>query len=413
LDARTAALDIDATVGFLVPTPAATMPSGMQRTLLGQNRLATALTPWKTLPGIEFAKSVQYVGSDSDGRHYRATVGLSTFVGMIPLADLQAVTGLGRDVSAVPVDVWLNAQGHVSRIAGAFAGGAFTMSLRGQGAKAFVPAGPQAEAVGIPAANADSVPAAAGFLGSGIPRLPGSTNGVSGVRVGRSTLSIPYGDGVAAPADWYFPTQVDGTIAALGVIWLQHASGVTGDSLSVLAGDLARQTNSIVVAPSLPATMHWSIAGDPARRAVAALFEGGRTALVGSATVAGYVGDGGPLTGKFVLVGHSAGGGFATAVAADYAAHNPASTDLVGVIMADGVSRGAFDGSGTFAAQVAALDARSIPVYQLAAPAQLWNAYGATTYVVAAMNPGRFRCLVLSGGSHVVCSVGGDPSGDI
>ncbi|MFM8893133.1 MAG: lipocalin family protein, partial [Planctomycetia bacterium] len=118
------------------------------------------------------------------------------------------------------------------------------------------------------------------------------------------------------------------------------------------------------------------------------------------------------LTGTFVLAGHSAGGGFMTAVAADYAAHNPASTDLIGVVMEDGVSRGAFDGSGSFAAQVAALDARSIPVYQLAAPAQLWNAYGATTNALMATNPGRFRGVVLTGGSHVDGMVGGDPAGD-
>ncbi|MFM8892921.1 MAG: hypothetical protein ACKOTB_15140, partial [Planctomycetia bacterium] len=361
LDTRTLALDIDATVGFLVPPPGPGMPSGMQQTVLGQNRLASALTPWKTLPGIEFATGVQYVGSDSYGRHYRATVGLSTFAGMLPLADLDAAPSLGRDGSPASVDVWLNPQGNVSRIAGTFAGGAFTMALRGQGAKAFVPALPQAEAVGLAAANAGPAPAAAGILGSSLPRLPGISNGVSGVLVGRATLAIPYGAGVAAPADWYFPTQVNGTIEAQGVIWLQHASGATGGSLAALAGDLARQTNSIVVAPSLPATMNWSLADAPARRAVAALFEGGRSALVGSARAAGYAGDGGPLTGTFVLAGHSAGGGFVTAVAADYAAHNPASTDLVGVIMEDGVSRGAFDGSGSFATQVAALDARRSP----------------------------------------------------
>ncbi|MCX7414102.1 MAG: lipocalin family protein [Planctomycetia bacterium] len=413
VDARTAALDIDASVGFggqPLPQPS---PSGMQRTRLGENRLATSLTPLKTLPGIEFAKSVQYVGSDSYGRHYRAVVGLSTFTGMIPLADLQAAPSIGRDNSSMPVDVWVNAKGNVSRIAGAFAGGTFNMSLRGQGATGFVPATAQAQAVGMNAANAQSVPAVTGILGGEDPRLPGTRNGVSGVQVGRSTLAIPFGGGVQAPADWYFPTQADGAIDAQGVIWLQHASGATGGALSVLAGDLARQTNSIVVAPSLPTTMNWSLAGDSARRAVASLFEGGRSALAGSAAAAGYVGQASALTGKFVLAGHSAGGGFVTAVAADYAAHNSASADLVGVIMYDGVSGGAFDGSGSFATQVAELDARSIPVYQLAAPAQLWNAYGATTNALVAVDPGRFRGVVLTGGSHVDAIVGNNPSDDI
>ena len=413
LDSRTKALDIDVTVGFLEPSMGAVAPAGMQRTALGQNRLATSLTPWKTLPGIEFAKSVQYVGSDSYGLHYRALVGLSTFTGMIPLADLQAAPSLGRDGSSVPVDVWVNAQGNVSRIAGAFAGGVFTMSLRGHGATGFVPAISDAQGVGMNVASMQSVPAAAGILSSEQSRMPGVRNGVSGVQVGRSTLTIPYGGGVEATADWYFPTQADGTINAQGVIWLHHASGATGGSLHVLALDLARQTNSIVVAPSLPTTMNWSTAGDLARRAVASLFEGGRSALAGSAVAAGYVGDAGTLTGKFVLAGHSAGGGFVTAVAADYAAHNLSSSDLVGVIMYDGVSRGAFDGSGSFAAQVAQLDARFIPVYQLAAPAQLWNAYGATTNALMATDPGRFRGVVLTGGSHIDAVVGSNPSDDI
>lgn len=413
LDTRTELLDIDASVGFLMPPPGATLPSAMQRTTLGENRLATSLTPWHALPGIEFAKSVQYVGSDSHGRHYRAVVGLSTFAGMIPLADLQDAPSIGRDGSPVPVDVWVNARGNVSRIAGVFSGGAFSMALRGQGGTGFVPATAGLQSNGASVATTPSAPAALALLAAGTPYLPGANNGVSGVRVGSSTLVIPFGDGVAAPADWYFPTQVDGTTTAQGVIWLQHASGATGGGLSGLAVDLARQTNSIVVALSLPTTMNWSLAADPARRAVASLFAGDRSALAASASAAGYAGDPGALEGKFVLAGHSAGGGFVTAVAADYAAHNPASADLLGVIMYDGVSRGAFDGSGSFAAQVAALDSRSIPVYQLAAPAQLWNAYGATTNALAATDPGRFRGAVLTGGSHVDAIVGSSPSDDV
>lgn len=413
LSTRTAALDIDASVGFMEPLPGAMNPSGMQRMMLGENRLATSLTPLNTLPGLEFAKSLQHIGNDSYGRHYRAVVGLSTFAGMIPLADLQAAPSLGRDGSPVPVDVWVNAQGNVSRIAAAFAGGAFTMSLRGQGAAGFMPGVAQAQGVATNTAQAGAVTAATTILVNHSPSLPGVTNGVSGVRTGRSTLTIPFGDGVAAPADWYFPTQVDGTTDAHGVIWLQPASGTTGGSVVSLALDLARQTNSIVVAPSLPTTMNWSLAGDPARRAVASLFEGSRSALVASAAAAGYAGDAGQLMGRFLLAGHSAGGGFVTAVAADYVANNPTSTDLVGVVMEDGVAQGAFDGSGSFAAQVAALDARSIPVYQLAAPAQLWNAYGATTNALVATNPGRFRGVVLTGGSHVDAIGGGGPANDV
>ena len=406
LDTRTAVLDIDASGGFLELPPGAMNPAGMQRMMLGENRLATSLTPLNTLPGIEFAKSVEYVGNDSYGRHYRAVIGLGTFAGMIPLAGLQSAPSIGRDGSPVPVDVWVNAQGNVSRIEGAFAGGAFTMSLRGQGATGFVPGMAQAQAVATNAASAGPVSAAASILVSQSPSLPGTPNGVSGVQVGSSTLAIPFGGGVVAPADWYFPTQVDGTIDAQGVIWLQHASGTTGGSVASLAADLARQTNSIVVAPTLPNTMNWALNDASAVRAVASLFVGDRSALVGSAVAAGYVGAAGELTGKFVLAGHSAGGGFATAVAADYAAQNPASANLLGVIMEDGVSPGAFDGSGSFAVQVAELDSHDVPVYQVAAPAQLWNAYGATTNALVATNPGRFRGVVGTSGDRPTDSVG-------
>jgi lipocalin len=407
LDTRTATLDIDAVVGFdglPLPQPS---PSSLHRTVLGQNLLATSLTPLQTLPGLEFAKSVQSIGSDSFGRHYRAVVGLSTFAGMIPLADLQAAPTIGGDSSPVPVDVWVNSRGHVSRIAGSFTGGAFVMSLRGQGGASFVPAPVGVQDVVASVPTTDSTPV------FGPIYLPGTTNGVTGVQQGRSTLTAPYGGGIQLSADWYFPTQVDGSVDVQGVIWLQHASGTTGGSLAALAVDLARQTNSIVVAPSLPTSMDWSLAGSLATRAVATLFEGDRSALVAGAVAAGYDGDVGQLTGKFVLAGHSAGGGFMTAVAVDYAANNVASSDLAGVVMYDGVSGGAFDGSGGFAAQVAELDTRSIPVYQLAAPAQLWNAYGATTNALMAVDPGRFRGVVLAGGSHVDSIVGSSVADDI
>ena len=413
LDTRTAALGIVASVGFGELPPLQPLPSGLHRTVLGQNLLATSLTPVQTLPGLEFAKGVQYVGTDSYGRHYRAVVGLSTFAGMIPLADLQASPTIGRDNSPVPVDVWVNAQGRVSRMTGSFVGGAFEMSLRGQGWAGFVPAPAGVQAVGTGSAPTRSVSAATETRSVGAPQLPGTTNGVSGVQQGRSTLATSYGGGIQLPADWYFPTQVDGAVQAQGVIWLQHASGASGGSLAALAVDLAQQTNSIVVAPSLPTSMSWSHAGDAARRAVASLFEGERSALVASAVAAGFAGEASELTGTFVLAGHSAGGGFMAAVAADYAAHDVASSDLAGVVMYDGVSGGASDGSGSFAEQVAELDSRSIPVYQLAAPAQLWNAYGATTNALMAVDPGRFRGVVLAGGSHIDAIVGSSPSDDI
>ena len=53
--------------------------------------------------------------------------------------------------------------------------------------------------------------------------VPATVAGVTGVNVGHSDLTIPYGaNGYTTAADWYFPTQSDGSVQADGVIWLQH-----------------------------------------------------------------------------------------------------------------------------------------------------------------------------------------------
>ena len=247
------------------------------------------------------------------------------------------------------------------------------------------------------------------------PLLPGSTNGVSGVQVGHSRLDIPgafIGQSVAA--DWYFPTQVDGTVDAQGVIWLQHGFGATNTFYSALSQELARQTNSIVVAPtlsSIPFTFSGGclICGTSQEAAAEAFLDPDRTALTDSALAAGYTGDVSELQGSFVLAGHSAGGGFATATAADYidAGTPDQDADLAGVVMYDGVSNGTFDG--TFTQQLSVLDTADIPVYQVAAPAQIWNAFGATTTPLMAARPGEFTGAVLVNGSHVDSLLGANP----
>ena len=217
----------------------------------------------------------------------------------------------------------------------------------------------------------------------------GAPNGVTGVQVGHSDLEIECGpDGYTAPADWYFPTQADGSVQATGVIYLQHGFLVNKWFYSELATSLAQQTNSIVVAPSLTsnplACASCWLNGVPMQQAVAGLFVGERTALNLSAYEAGYRG-GLPLPEKFALAGHSAGGGLATAAGGYYvAALKPdEDSDLVGVVMFDGVSS-----NGTFDGAAQELNARNIPVYQIAAPPQAWNADGATTDDLVASLPG-------------------------
>ena len=273
-----------------------------------------------------------------------------------------------------------------------------------------------AAVVGTPTAAAappDPTPFAAPV--SADPLLPGFSNGVTGVQVGHSRLAMPgafLGDTVAA--DWYFPTQADGTVDAQGVIWLQHGFGATNTFYSALATELAQKTNSIVVSPTL-SSIPFTFSGgclvcSTSQEAAAQLFlEDGRTALVTSAQAAGYTGDVSELQGAFVLSGHSAGGGFASATAADYttAGNDAQDANLKGVVMFDGVSNGTFDGS--FDAQLAALDTADIPVYQIAAPAQAFNLFGATTNALLAARPNQFDGVVLVGGSHVDSMLGTNP----
>ena len=111
------------------------------------------------------------------------------------------------------------------------------------------------------------------------------------------------------------------------------------------------------------------------------------------------------LPDKFVLTGHSAGGGLATAAGGFYVdAVTPATNDLLGVVMYDGVSS-----NGTFSTALSSLDALDIPVYQIAAPPQAWNANGQTTADLVTLRPGQFVGDALVDGSHVDSLIGGSP----
>ena len=87
-------------------------------------------------------------------------------------------------------------------------------------------------------------PVSANVVGVPADPLPGTSliNGVTGVKVGSSSLAIPVGGSTyTGAADWYFPTQADGTVQAQGVMLLQH--GFLGSNFwySALATDLAQQ----------------------------------------------------------------------------------------------------------------------------------------------------------------------------
>ena len=238
-----------------------------------------------------------------------------------------------------------------------------------------------------------------------------STTGATGVTVGHSDLTIPYGPrGYTTSADWYFPTQADGSVQPDGVIWLQHGFLGKKSWYSALATDLARQTNSVVVVPnvsSFPRLRCWDCTLNSAalQEATATMFLGERSALNDSASAAGFQGT---LPQQFILAGHSAGGGFATAVGGYAVDNGAAAGNLLGVVMFDGVSS-----NGTFGPALANLDSLDIPIYQIAAPPQPWNADGQTTDELVGLRPDQFTGVVLKDGSHVDSLIGGVPIIDV
>ncbi|MBW0012440.1 PE domain-containing protein [Mycobacterium sp.] len=251
-----------------------------------------------------------------------------------------------------------------------------------------------------------------GSLGSGSAGVwqgTGTPGRVTGVREGFSYLEIPVGPhGYDAPTRWYFPTQADGSVNARGVIYLQHGFLGTGGWYSDLAIALAEGTDSIVVVPtvsSLPLPGGAWLMGTHMQQAVGSLFLGNETALNLSASQAGYHGT---LPQSFVMTGHSAGGGLATLAAGDYVRDlggNTANNHLLGVVMFDGVATN----SSSFAAAIANLKTLNIPDYVVAAPPQVWNAFGLTTNQLVSLYPGQFVGVELVNGSHVDALLGNKP----
>ena len=71
---------------------------------------------------------------------------------------------------------------------------------------------------------------------------PGST-----VTVSRSTLQV---GGKTVTADWYFPNESE---PPTGLVYFQHGAFAVGSMYSYTAANLAEETNSIVVAPTMQA----------------------------------------------------------------------------------------------------------------------------------------------------------------
>jgi lipocalin len=215
--------------------------------------------------------------------------------------------------------------------------------------------------------------------------------GGNGVTSGGSSLAIPYGPGgYVTSADWYFPTQADGTVSANGVVWLQR-----GDTagLAALAAQIADQTNSIVVVPVMPGRYLGNAA---MQQAVADMMLGDRVALATSATAAGYQG---VLPEKILFAGQLKGGGFATEVAAR-TVDNGAAENVLGVVMFDGVAS-----PDQFPTSAAKLDSLDIPLYQIASPPQAANKWGSTTEQLVALHHNQFVGVQLDDGSAMSAAI--------
>ncbi len=236
----------------------------------------------------------------------------------------------------------------------------------------------------------------------GPPILPAN----SGVTVRTSTLHLDCGctgDGVDVQADWYAPETEEGQAPPDQLIYLQHGFLARGPWYSYTAAALAKQTNSIVVAPSitsnfLAADACW-LGATPMHEAMARLFDDDNTALADSAEAAGYSF---AIPDRVVLIGHSLGGGAVIGIAGAMA-DNETEDRLAGVIMLDGVP---FDPKA--AESIKKVDP-DIPIYNLASPRYFWNQFGVGSDALLEARPGKFIGVTLKDGSHVDSMRGGNP----
>ncbi|WP_131812676.1 alpha/beta fold hydrolase [Mycolicibacterium peregrinum] len=243
------------------------------------------------------------------------------------------------------------------------------------------------------------------------------------VEVSSSTLVVSPGNEV--PADWYFPThgQPD------RLIYLQHGFIATGPMYSYTASYLAERTNSVVVVTTVTSNPYTAggmwLGGDNMHQAVAELFlDPDRKALNASMTTASLKAGQESFTvpERFVLVGHSLGGGFAPGVAGYYAEGlvarraegQDAPNDLAGVVLLDGVPP-----SGSLPAAMDRLHqleasngndpADYVPVYEIGAPLNAFNSTSKVNDELSAARPGTFVGVVVNGGVHMDSMLGGNP----
>jgi hypothetical protein len=208
-------------------------------------------------------------------------------------------------------------------------------------------------------------------------------------------LEIPVGPGHDVPANWYFPMEPR---SPTRLLYLQHGFLASAPLYSYTAAVLAQRTDSIVVTPSLTSNLFASDTawlGEMAlQHAVADLFVGERVSLTASATLA--AGSSVTLPQRFVLAGHSMGGGL-VAGAAGFCVNNGAVTDLAGVMLFDAVSLN--NALPTALAKLTGVNNR--PVLLITEPLHFWNQLGDVSRYLVRARPNQFVGISLVGGSHI------------
>lgn len=247
------------------------------------------------------------------------------------------------------------------------------------------------------------------FIGVAVTFIAGPPVVPAGSTVTVRSSSLEITENRFVPADWYYP---EGDEPPQRIIYLQHGFLGVAAMYSYTAANLAQNTNSIVVVPTLSSNRYardgfW-LGSDQALRATAELLLGDREALTASAIAAGYAqryGADVPLPDEFALVGHSLGGNLVTGTAGYYAEAviaSGADNHLAGVVLLDAAPQlnvlpdalDKLDGLGTY-----------IPVLELGAPKD-------SRRVDAALNehrPGKFNGVVLANGKHLDSMQGGTP----
>ncbi|MGI9177590.1 MAG: right-handed parallel beta-helix repeat-containing protein, partial [Pirellulales bacterium] len=262
--------------------------SGVSPAASAVSSLVSGLTPQDTLAAFQYPITSQAAGSDGFGTKYNVTIGKSTFAALLPLSDM---TELASDPvfgnTAVPVTVWLNPQGYVSRFAGVVDTVSVTVSLSGYGTAISVMAPPAGQTSGI-----DSPSGRYLFADGAAATSAGATGGSGGVIYGAGGAGGVGGKG--GDAGW-IGTGGAGGAGAVGV------PGGTGGRGGIIYGSGGRGGSGEIGATGLAGSVGTAASGPGAA--------GGNGGVGGTGATGGIGGVGGAGSSVFGSGGNGGTGG--------------------------------------------------------------------------------------------------------